>query len=103
MNVSQPGNMQAWVVHEPGPIEAGPMRYGTKPIPSPQPGELLVQIRTTAAESAAAGLNEVGSVSSLCALCASVVNPRSPSYGIASISGSTHLRRASSENSTSAE
>lgn len=46
MNVSQPGNMQAWVVHEPGPIEAGPMRYGTKPIPSPQPGELLVQVRT---------------------------------------------------------
>lgn len=46
MNVSQPGTMQAWVVHGPGPIETGPMRYGTKPIPSPQPSELLVQVRT---------------------------------------------------------
>ncbi|MEX7468948.1 zinc-binding alcohol dehydrogenase family protein [Mycobacterium adipatum] len=38
--------MKAWVVREPGPIDAGPMRYADKPIPRPRPGELLVQVRT---------------------------------------------------------
>ena len=46
MTARQPDSMKAWVVREPGPIDAGPMRYAGKPIPRPRPGELLVQVRT---------------------------------------------------------
>jgi len=38
--------MKAWVVRHPGPVESGPMSYETTPIPRPQPGELLVRVRT---------------------------------------------------------
>ncbi|MCF6387252.1 zinc-binding alcohol dehydrogenase family protein [Mycobacterium sp. MBM] len=46
MNARQPDSIKAWVVREPGPIESGPMHYEDKPLPSPRPGELLVQVRT---------------------------------------------------------
>lgn len=46
MSVSQPASMQAWVVQEPGPIEADPMRYVSKAVPRPQQGELLVRVHT---------------------------------------------------------
>jgi alcohol dehydrogenase, propanol-preferring len=36
--------MQAWVVSQPGPIETSPLRYVEKPVPTPGPGELLVQV-----------------------------------------------------------
>jgi propanol-preferring alcohol dehydrogenase len=42
------GTMRAWQVTEPGPIESGPLEYVTKPIPTPQPDELLVHVRTCA-------------------------------------------------------
>lgn len=36
--------MNAWAVVAPGPIESGPLRYERKPIPRPNPGELLVRV-----------------------------------------------------------
>jgi alcohol dehydrogenase, propanol-preferring len=44
MTVGSSKMMQAWVVAEPGPIETGPLRYVEKPVPTPGPGELLVQV-----------------------------------------------------------
>jgi len=44
MTDSSPTTMRAWVVSQPGPIEAGPLRYVEKPVPSPAPGELLVRV-----------------------------------------------------------
>jgi alcohol dehydrogenase, propanol-preferring len=44
MTVSSSKTMHAWVVAEPGPIETGPLRYVEKPVPTPGPGELLVQV-----------------------------------------------------------
>ncbi len=41
-----PTTMRAWEVAEPGPIESGPLRYVTKPVPTPRPDELLVHVRT---------------------------------------------------------
>ena len=40
------GTMRAWEVTEPGPIESSPLRFVTKPIPTPEPDELLVHVRT---------------------------------------------------------
>ena len=44
MTVGSSKTMHAWVVAEPGPIETGPLRYVEKPVPTPGPGELLVQV-----------------------------------------------------------
>jgi propanol-preferring alcohol dehydrogenase len=44
MTAAIPPTMQAWVVREPGPIEAGPLAYREKPVPAPGPGELLVRV-----------------------------------------------------------
>jgi alcohol dehydrogenase, propanol-preferring len=44
MTAGIPPTMQAWVVREPGPIEAGPLAYREKPVPAPGPGELLVRV-----------------------------------------------------------
>jgi propanol-preferring alcohol dehydrogenase len=44
MTAGIPPTMQAWVVQEPGPIEAGPLAYREKPVPAPGPGELLVRV-----------------------------------------------------------
>src|SRR6202011_2137374 len=48
MTVGSAKTMQAWVVSQPGPIEAGPLRYVEKPVPAPAPGELLIQVRACA-------------------------------------------------------
>jgi propanol-preferring alcohol dehydrogenase len=37
--------MQAWVVHQPGPIDLGPLRLVERPIPVPGPGEVRVRVR----------------------------------------------------------
>ena len=47
MTVEQ-STMRAWAVTRPGPIEAGPLSYVTKPVPSPAPDELLVRVRACA-------------------------------------------------------
>jgi propanol-preferring alcohol dehydrogenase len=39
-----PDTMQAWVVHEPGPLDTKPLRRVTRPVPRPGPGELLVRV-----------------------------------------------------------
>src|SRR5580692_12562222 len=44
MTVGSSKTMQAWVVSQPGPMEANPLRYVEKPVPTPAPGELLVQV-----------------------------------------------------------
>ncbi len=44
MTVSSLKTMHAWVVGEPGPIETGPLRSVEKAVPTPGPGELLVQV-----------------------------------------------------------
>jgi alcohol dehydrogenase, propanol-preferring len=44
MTVVSSKTMHAWVVAQPGPIETGPLRYIEKPVPTPGPGELLVQV-----------------------------------------------------------
>src|SRR5260370_19263197 len=44
MTVGSSKTMRAWVVSQPGPIETNPLRYVEKPVPSPAPGELLVQV-----------------------------------------------------------
>src|SRR5215469_15944743 len=36
--------MKAWVVHEPGPVETGPLRLADRPVPEPGPGELLIRV-----------------------------------------------------------
>jgi propanol-preferring alcohol dehydrogenase len=36
--------MQAWVVHQPGPISAGPLRLTDRPRPDPGQGELLIRV-----------------------------------------------------------
>ena len=36
--------MRAWVVHEPGPVAAGPLRLTERAVPEPGPGELLVRV-----------------------------------------------------------
>ncbi len=42
------GTMRAWEVTEPAPIESGPLRFVTKPIPTPAADELLVHVRACA-------------------------------------------------------
>src|SRR5215469_13112392 len=36
--------MKAWVVHEPGPVETGPLRLAERPVPEPGLGELLIRV-----------------------------------------------------------
>jgi propanol-preferring alcohol dehydrogenase len=36
--------MRAWVVHQPGPISAGPLRLTDRPRPDPGQGELLIRV-----------------------------------------------------------
>ncbi len=36
--------MNAWVVRAPGPIDTAPLAYERRPVPRPQPGELLVRV-----------------------------------------------------------
>ena len=36
--------MQAWVVHQPGPVATGPLRLIDRPRPEPGPGELLIRV-----------------------------------------------------------
>ncbi|MGZ6908889.1 MAG: zinc-dependent alcohol dehydrogenase family protein [Acidimicrobiia bacterium] len=36
--------MHAWVVHQPGPVDAGPLRLLDRPAPHPAPGELRVRV-----------------------------------------------------------
>jgi len=36
--------MRAWVVHQPGPVTAGPLRLVERPVPEPGPGQLLVKL-----------------------------------------------------------
>ncbi len=43
---SIPTTMRAWMVRSPGPIGERPLDLGEKPVPSPGPGEVLVQVRT---------------------------------------------------------
>nr|WP_142261753.1 zinc-binding alcohol dehydrogenase family protein [Thermopolyspora flexuosa] len=40
--------MDAWVVERPGPIEDGPLRLVRLPVPSPGPGEVLVEVEVCA-------------------------------------------------------
>jgi propanol-preferring alcohol dehydrogenase len=44
MTVGSSKTMKAWVVSQPGPIETSPLRHLEKPVPTPGPGELLVQV-----------------------------------------------------------
>ncbi|MER6129821.1 zinc-binding alcohol dehydrogenase family protein [Streptomyces sp. NPDC001795] len=37
--------MRAWVVDRPGPVEREPLRFVERPVPVPEPGELLVHVR----------------------------------------------------------
>lgn len=37
--------MRAWWVERPGPVDAGPLRFGERPDPRPGPGEVLVRVR----------------------------------------------------------
>ena len=37
--------MRAWVVHQPGPVDSGPLRLVERPVPEPGPGQLLLRIR----------------------------------------------------------
>jgi len=43
-----PKTMTAWVVHQPGPVEGGPLRRVTMPVPKPGPGEILVRVEVCA-------------------------------------------------------
>jgi len=43
-----PDEMDAWVVERPGPIEDGPLRLVRLPVPSPGPGEVLVEVEVCA-------------------------------------------------------
>jgi alcohol dehydrogenase, propanol-preferring len=36
--------MRAWVVHQPGPVNTGPLRLLDRPVPEPGPGELLIAV-----------------------------------------------------------
>ena len=38
--------MRAWVVHEQGPVDGGPLRLVDRPVPEPGPGELRVRVAT---------------------------------------------------------
>ena len=38
--------MQAWWVHDPGPINDGPLQFGEREDPVPGPGEVVVQVST---------------------------------------------------------
>ncbi len=38
--------MRAWVVHEPGPIDSGPLRPVDRAVPEPTVGEIRVRVRT---------------------------------------------------------
>ncbi|MDX6266027.1 MAG: alcohol dehydrogenase, propanol-preferring [Frankiales bacterium] len=44
--LSHRDGMQAWVVHEPGPIEASPLRLVDRQEPAPGPGEVRVRVLT---------------------------------------------------------
>jgi alcohol dehydrogenase, propanol-preferring len=37
--------VRAWVVHQPGPVDSGPLRLVERPVPEPGPGQLLLRIR----------------------------------------------------------
>jgi alcohol dehydrogenase, propanol-preferring len=37
--------MRAWWIERPGPVDGGPLRFGTRPDPEPGPGELLIRVR----------------------------------------------------------
>lgn len=41
-----PSTMRAWAVHSPGPLGSGPLRPVEKPVPAPDPGEVLVRVLT---------------------------------------------------------
>lgn len=43
-----PDEMDAWVVERPGPIDSGPLRPVRLPVPSPGPGEVLVEVEVCA-------------------------------------------------------
>ncbi|HEX6755280.1 MAG TPA: zinc-dependent alcohol dehydrogenase family protein [Mycobacteriales bacterium] len=36
--------MRAWVVHEPGPVDGGPLRRVDRPVPEPGPGQVRVRV-----------------------------------------------------------
>jgi propanol-preferring alcohol dehydrogenase len=36
--------MRAWVVHQPGPVDSGPLRLVDRPVPEPGTGELLIAV-----------------------------------------------------------
>jgi propanol-preferring alcohol dehydrogenase len=38
--------VRAWVVHEPGPVDTGPLRPVDRAVPAPGPGELRVRVST---------------------------------------------------------
>ena len=38
--------MRAWVVHQTGPIDGGPLALVDRPVPTPAPGEIRVRVRT---------------------------------------------------------
>jgi propanol-preferring alcohol dehydrogenase len=42
--MSTADTMRAWVVGEPAPIDAGPLHLVERPLPEPEPGEVLVQV-----------------------------------------------------------
>ena len=44
MTVGSETTMRAWVVDRQAPVETGPLRYVQKPVPVPDPGELLVRV-----------------------------------------------------------
>jgi propanol-preferring alcohol dehydrogenase len=43
-SVSLNGEMRAWSIDRPGPVESRPLRFGRRPIPRPGRDELLVQV-----------------------------------------------------------
>src|SRR4051794_18086064 len=40
------GNVRAWVIRQPGPVDGDPLALVERPEPTPGPGELRVRIRT---------------------------------------------------------
>jgi propanol-preferring alcohol dehydrogenase len=43
-----PDEMDAWVVERPGPMASGPLRLVRRPVPTPGPGEVLVEVEVCA-------------------------------------------------------
>ncbi|HEY5024988.1 MAG TPA: zinc-dependent alcohol dehydrogenase family protein [Acidimicrobiales bacterium] len=43
--MTEPDTMQAWAVDVPGPVDGGPLKHITRPIPLPGPGQVRLRVR----------------------------------------------------------